>query len=151
MKELYVFFLSMMPVGEVRLSIPMGIFYYHLSPMTSYLVSVVGNIVIAIVLLYMLQWFEKWIRKVASVDKLYTRYVDALREKVRYKLSRWGYIVLLLFVGVPLPGSGVYTGALVSYLFSMEKLKSIVYISLGAVMASTIVVYLSVATKVFIK
>ncbi len=151
MKEVYVFFLSMTPVGEVRLSIPMGIFYYHLSPMTSYLVSVVGNVLIAILLLYILQWVEAQLRRVAFIDRIYTKYVDALRERVRDRLNRWGYIALLLFVGVPLPGSGVYTGALISYLFNMDKLRSMIYISLGAIMASTVVVYLVVATKMFIK
>jgi len=83
---------------------------------------------------------SRWYRAVVGrVLKRLQRKVD----KVGYKMDRWGYLALMFFVAVPLPGSGAWSGTMVAWIMGLDRFKSFVAISAGIVIAGLIVLLLS--------
>ena len=71
------------------------------------------------------------------------RALEFAREKHKGQIEKYGYLGLILFVGIPLPGTGAWTGALLAVLLNLDKKKSFIYIMLGIVLASIIMSILS--------
>jgi uncharacterized membrane protein len=91
--------------------------------------------------------------------KIFDRTVERARRKLREKVSKYGYWGIVVFVGIPLPVTGAYTGALGAWVLGMNPRKSMVFIAIGVCMAGLIVtgVYYVVtdlgieALKIFLK
>lgn len=73
---------------------------------------------------------------------LYLRYLDGARRRAFKYVIKYGFAGLLLFVAVPLPATGVWTGAIVAYLFGMDKKRSIPALLLGGLLSNSIVLLL---------
>ena len=134
--EMAVFFVSMIPILELRgglllatiLKIPM---------IQAVLICVIGNIIpIPFILLFIRQIF-KWLKKTnlfrSLIEKLENRAMGKSDQIKRYEF--WG---LVLFVGIPLPGTGAWTGALIASLLEVDLKKSVPAILLGLCMATII-------------
>ena len=113
---LQLFFLTLVPWIELRGSIPYGI-ALGLNPILVLLFCIVVNILLLLPLFFFLDHLFPFIRHWAIIDKIVMR-VQTKSEKY---VDRWGFVGLALFVGVPLPGSGVYSGALAAYLLGIPK------------------------------
>ncbi len=140
---LYVIILSISPFFELRGAIPTGI-AFGLDPAFVFVVSVAINILIIPLLFFILdQIFEeiKFIHKLA----------DRIHKKSKKYIEKYGYIGLMLFVSVPLPGSGAYAGSIVAHLFEMERKKSMVAIAAGVLIAGTIITLASTGALAFAK
>lgn len=146
MQYIYVFFISMLPLIELRGSIiysqAVGLPIY-----TSFIIAIIGNILpIPIVFLFAKKVLEYGSNK-KYVSKLFTMFLQKGHDAGQKlaKKSKWGlYIALLLFVGVPLPGTGAWTGALAASILDMDFKKSIIYIFLGLILAAVIMSVLSI-------
>ena len=155
-RELYVFIISMLPLIELRGSVPVGAaiglpFYLN------FIVSVVGNLLpVPFILLFIpriLDWLGKF--------KLFAPMVSWLRKKAASQshkvlknpdgektdddtdggdggMSTGIFVGLLLFVALPVPGTGAWSGALIAALFSLPKRKSFIAIALGVIVCGTI-------------
>lgn len=140
-KEIIVFIISLMPVLELRGGL-IAASLIGLNPVSSYLISIIGNLLpIPFVLLFMgnvLNWMRnrKHLKKVAN-------WLDKKVEKNKEKIETLGFWGLVLFVGIPLPGTGAWTGSLVASVLQMDCKKSFLAIFLGIVMASIIMMFLS--------
>ena len=64
-------------------------------------------------------------------------------DKNKDKIEKYGYLGLILFVGIPLPGTGAWTGCLIASVLEMDRKKSFLAIMLGIIMASIIMMFLS--------
>lgn len=146
MQYIYVFFISMLPLIELRGSIiysqAVGLPIH-----TSFIIAIIGNILpIPIVFLFAKKVLEYGSNK-KYVAKLFTMFLQKGHDAGQ-KLSKKGklglYIALLLFVGIPLPGTGAWTGALAASILDMDFKKSIIYILLGLILAAVIMSVLSV-------
>ena len=130
-KELCVFFCSMLPIIECRGSIPLGL-ALGLPWWQSFLFSVIGNLLPVPFILIFMRAILRYLTK--SRVKMFYRFGNWLHEKVekhKGKIEKYSYLGVLIFVAVPFPGTGAWTGSLVASLFNFPKLKSFLAIALG--------------------
>ena len=135
---LYVFFLSMLPILELRGAIPYG-FLMHLNPILVFLVAVAGNMVPIPFILLFLRDIEKYLRRWEKIARLMDWFFDRTYKKADKKIRKWEYIGLILYVSVPLPITGAWTASLIAYLFKMRIKKAILAIFIGTTIAGAIV------------
>ena len=141
-RELIVFLISASPILELRGMVAGALL--GLKPLVTFLVSFIGNIIpvpfILIFIAKILEWMGnckiKLFRKIA-------KYLHKKANKNRSKIDKYGYIGLILLVGVPLPGTGAWTGCLVAGLLNMDRKKSFLSVVLGVLLASAIMMIFS--------
>ena len=135
---LWVAFVSMLPVVELRGAIPLGL-GLGLSPLASLSAALLGNLLIVPLLLWLMP------AAVAGLERFpaFKRWWDRLEARVRLKsedtVQRFGALGLLLFVAVPLPGSGAWTGALIAVVLGLKKRFAGPAIALGVLLAGVLV------------
>lgn len=139
-KELIVFIISMIPVLELRGSL-LAAGFLEMEFLSTFIVAVVGNMFpIPFILLFINKIFE-WLKKTKlknAVEKLENR---ALSKSDQIK--KYGKFGLFLFVAIPLPGTGAWTGALAATLLRMKPKDSILPIFLGVITAGLIMSLIS--------
>ena len=149
--ELKVFIISMSPFFELRLSIPLGIFYYDVPIMTAFILSCLGNILIILPTIFMLKVV---VRKLMSFSNFLNNFFTKLFEKTRAKHTKkfdlYGALALILIVAVPLPGTGAYSGALIAYIFGVPLKRAFPLLSVGVVLAGIIVMIVSGGVDIFV-
>ena len=137
---LQVFLLSMTPIGELRLAIPIGIAVYHLSPVSVFFISVVGNLIPAILILFLLKNVSAYLLKKSKIfQKLFTLWQDSAKKKYPEKAQKYETIGLALFIAIPLPLTGAWTGALLATLMNLPLKKSLLAVFSGVIGAGLIV------------
>ena len=142
-EHLKVFILSMLPITELRGSIPWAIKFYSLSVYEIVLISIIGNILIGVLILYAIGPVMYILSK-NNLFKIFLNYIfkrTKKKGKMIYLLKFYG---LILFVGIPMPLTGVWTGSLAAFLFGLSRKKSIIAITLGVLISSFIVTSISV-------
>lgn len=135
-KILFLFFLSMVPVIELRGAIPIGVawgFPFWLN----YLVCVVGNILPVPVLVLCARKVLYWTATLPKVGPLFQKIIDKGNEKAG-RLGRYELVGLYLFVAIPLPGTGAWTGSLIATLLQMRVGRATAAIALGVLTAGGI-------------
>lgn len=141
---LTVFFLSMLPITELRGSIPYGIGILKMHWFAVFVWSVLGNIVPVFFLLKLFDPFVKcFFKNFYFLEKHGRAYFEKLHNKHSLKFNKLGAVFLAFFVAVPLPGTGAWTGALLAYLFNIPFWLAIGSISLGVLGAGIIVTFFS--------
>ena len=130
--------ITLVPALELRASIPYGIFAGYFWP---YVVSVcvIANIVLGVLVFIFLDRFVHLFLRWRLLARLYDYYVARTQRKIQRHVERWGELGVAVFIGIPLPGSGVYTGALAAYVLGMSCRKFIVADIIGVVIAATVV------------
>jgi len=127
---------AMLPISELRGSIPLGILVLNLNPLATILVSIVFNMLvffpvyIALHLLYH-RFFERfgWARGI----------IERIHRKGKPFMEKYELIGLVIFVGIPLPFTGAWTGTGIAWLFGLNWKNSFLAIALGVLMAAAIV------------
>lgn len=125
---------AFIPGISFRGSIPLGI-GLGLSSSTVIAVSVIANILLIPVLFFGLNCFWRFVKD----WRIVSRYVSRLRDKARPYVEKYGHYGMFAFVAIPVPGSGVYTGSLASWLFGIDLKRAIVPMSLGVITSAAIV------------
>lgn len=136
----------MLPLIELRGSIPVAILLFKIPWPEAVILSVLGNMVPIPFLLLFIEWFFKIISKV-SLGAKFTSWIFARTRRKGKAIERFEALGLVSFVGIPLPGTGGWTGALASRIFGISFWKSMLYILAGVLLASAIVTPLSVMGK----
>ena len=136
LRHLYVFALSMVPVIELRGAIPLGA-ALGLPIYTNYLVSVVGNFLPVPFILLFIRHVLGWMKTTKHFSKI-ALWLEEKAEKHSDKGLRYATFGLFLFVAIPLPGTGAWTGALVAALLRMRMKYAIPSILLGGMAAGVI-------------
>lgn len=131
--------LSMIPITELRASIPIGIEVYHLAIWKVWILSVIGDIIPATVILLMIPWVHDWIVKRRFLGKALTKLLEKAERKFSGKHAKYGAIALVIFVGIPLPFTGSWTGSLAAFVFNIPFKKACPLIFAGVCMAATLV------------
>lgn len=137
MKELLVFALAATPVFEVRASVPLGLFY-GLSPLKVYLLSVLGSILPIIPLLLILRYLTELLRKIPIIDRFFLWLFARTRSKSKL-IEDFEALGLMLFVAIPFPGTGVWTGCVAAYLLGISYRKAVPACILGTMIAAGVV------------
>lgn len=133
-----VFLLSTLPVLELRGAIPIAISYYKLPVITSYLFSVMGNLVPAVFLLLYLKPFSDFLRKWHFFDIFFSWLFKRTRRHEK-KYEKYGALFLLFFVAIPLPITGVWTGSVAAFLFGIRFWYAFPMMAGGVIIAGIIV------------
>ena len=142
--RLAVVLIAMLPVAELRVSIPVALGVYEMSVIESLFLSVMGDIIVAAIIIYTLGPIFKFFRGRAKwIDNLFEWIFKQTRKNFFHKYAIWGNIALMLFVAIPLPITGAWTASIASWLLGIEKKRSLLYISLGVIIAGSIVTLIS--------
>ena len=135
-KELIVLITAASPIIEVRGSVPLG-FVLGLPPLKTFLISIVGSLIPVIPILWFLNFLTDELRKI----KIFERFFEWLFERTRSRsklVERYETLGLALFVSIPLPGTGVWTGCVAAYLFGLPWSNTILAVTLGTTIAAAI-------------
>lgn len=140
-KELIVFIISILPLLELRGGL-IASALLKISFFKGYIISIIGNVLpIPLVLLFMEKILE-FLKKMKLTSKLAIKIEKKILSK-RKQIDKYGYLGLLLFVGIPLPGTGAWTGSALASILHLDRKKSFIYIFLGVIMASLIMSIIS--------
>lgn len=132
--------LAMVPIAELRVAIPIAIVKFGINPTTAYLASVFGNLVPVIFILYLLEAVSNFlIKRFVFWKKFFDWLFSRTRNKLEKNYQIYGCVALAIFVAIPLPATGAWTGSAAAYLFGIPKWKAFVFISLGVATAGVIV------------
>lgn len=130
----------MVPVIELRGAIPYGILR-ELNPWFVFFLAWIGSTIIIPPVFYFFIPCMNWLESLSKVGPVFKRFRERVIRKSK-KLGKVEFIGLLLFVGVPLPGTGAWTGAMIASVLKMPFVSSFISITLGNIMAGLIVLFL---------
>lgn len=140
-KEIVVFIISMLPILELRGGL-IAASLLNLDPIISYIICIIGNLLPVPFILWFMASILNWMRKSKHLKKI-ANWLDKKVEKNKDKIEKLGFLGLVLFVGIPLPGTGAWTGCLVASVLEMDKKKSFLATIIGVFMASIIMMIIS--------
>lgn len=140
-KELIVFIISLMPILELRGGL-IAASLLGLSPVKSYIIAVIGNIIPVPFILWFINRVLDWMRKSKRFKKV-AKWLDKKVEKHKDQIEKYGFWGLVLFVGIPLPGTGAWTGCLIASVLEMDRKKAFIAAMIGIFMASIIMMLFS--------
>ena len=132
--------ITFIPLLELRASIPAGIFVLGKeSWLFVFVVCVIANILIGIIIFVLLDKIVFLIKKFKSIENLYNRYVERTQKKLHPLVEKYGELAVAVFIGIPLPGTGVYSGALGAYVIGLNFKKFIIADIIGVLIAGILV------------
>ncbi len=132
------FFLAMFPLAELRVAIPIGHLQWDLPMHWAILAGVLGTLLAVSVMIKLLPFLVKILRKIDFFDKFLDKLFHKTRQKHSQKFIIWGEIFLIFFVAVPIPGSGGFMAGLIAFLFDLPYWKSLFFIGVGLILAGLI-------------
>jgi len=139
MQWLWVLLLAMIPISELRGAIPLALGIYKLNPYTAIPLIVAANFLPVPFILKFLGPVEAFLRKWRFWNNLMDKIFERTRKKTKKSIEKWESLALILFVAIPLPVTGAWTGSLAAYLFGLDFKKSLICIFVGVVIAGIIV------------
>jgi uncharacterized membrane protein len=150
-KYILVFFISMVPIIELRGAVPIGVTYFGLNEYITLAVCVVGNMIpVPFIYLFarkVLIWGSK-LKHGSGIFKWFLQKGEKAGQKLTAKSKKNGaFIALMLFVGIPLPGTGAWTGTLAASMLDFDAKKTTKAVVLGVLMAGIIMLVISLLAK----
>lgn len=140
-KEVAIFIISLLPILELRGGL-IAARILGVKFIKAFIICYIANILPVPFILLFINWIFNKMSKWKPTKKI----VDWLSNKTLKKkdqIDKYGYFGLFLFVGIPLPGTGAWTGSLLAILLNLDKKKSFIAIALGALAAGIIMSLLS--------
>lgn len=138
---LYILLISIVPLIELRGAIPVGT-ALGLAWYANLALCVIGNMIPVPFILFFIEKIFAFMKRYEKLGKIAV-FFEEKGEKNKEKVTKYATWGLLVFVGVPLPGTGAWTGALVAALLKMDKKTAILSIFGGVVLAGIIVTLIS--------
>jgi len=155
LKILILILVTFIPFLELRASIPLGLLSgkveifnltlqgFGLNWFLVLLVCVISNIILGIFIYFFLDKFVHHLIKFGFFNKYYTRRIEKTQKKIKPYMDKFGIFGVAFFIGVPLPGSGSYSGALAAYLLGLGYRKFILANTIGVIIAGIAVTILT--------
>lgn len=130
------------PVLELRAAIPLAIGYYGMGNFEALVFALLGNLAPVPLLVWLLPSGERLARRTRTGARFFNWWTARTRTKIKKLHARWGIdVALALFVAVPLPGTGAWSGALAGWLLGLKPGRTTVAVGLGVVIAAVIVLF----------
>ena len=150
--EVTILIISMLPIFELRGGIPCG-FALNLVWWKTYLMSVLGNMIPVVPLLLFLDPVSNWLRRrVDMADSFFEWLFARTRRKTEAGIRKYGiFFGLMVFVAIPLPITGAWTGCVAAFLFGIKFRYSFPAVFMGVLIASVIVSLLTYGTAAVLK
>ncbi len=130
--------LGIIPISELRGAIPYA--YFNGVPLwISFLIGVLSNAIVPFFGFLFLNTIHRLLDRWQFYHNLFEKTVERARNKVGEKVSKYGLLGLMLFVAIPLPITGAWTGTVGAWVLGLDRKKSILFILLGVLVAGIIV------------
>ena len=135
----FVVFLSFLPVSELRGAIPFAI-ANHIPWYTAFSVAVFCNAMVAPVCWIFLSTLHRLFLKMAWYKRFFERFIGRARNKLHSSIERWGWLGIAMFVAIPFPLTGAWTGTLGSWVLGLSKRKTMLAVIMGVLTSGIIVI-----------
>ena len=146
----YIFFISMVPLIELRGTIPVAYVMKAANPdfnlLIAYVVIAIGNMIPVPIIYFFARKVLEWGKDKPIIGGFFTFCLEKGKkggDKLQEKTGRGLFLALLLFVGIPVPGTGAWTGTLAASILDMEAKKTFLAVFLGLILACVIMMTLS--------
>ena len=147
-KELITVIVAMLPIAELRGSIPVAL-GMGMDPRAAFWWSIIGNTIPVAPILLLLGPASKWLMRFKIFDRFF-KWLFARTEKNSVAIQKYGFWGLAIFVGIPLPMTGAWSGCAAAFLLQMKFWKAFFAILLGIFIAGGIVMLASMGViKIF--
>ena len=130
--------LSLLPISELRGGIPYA-FSHEMNIFAAFALCVISNMLVIPLLYFFLETLHKPLYRIGLYKKLFDFWVARTQKKAEKNIGKYGYWGVMLFVAIPLPITGAYTGTMAAWLLKLDKKKAFGYLALGVVIAGIIV------------
>jgi uncharacterized membrane protein len=140
-KYIIIFIISLMPVLELRGGL-IAAALLKINPVVAYIICIIGNLIPVPLILWFLDYIFDFLKKHQKL----TKFVSFCEKKCNDKkgqIEKYGFWGLVLFIGIPIPGTGAWTGCLIASLLRMNRKKAFLAAFLGIIMASIIMMLVS--------
>ncbi len=138
---------SMLPIAELRGGIPLGI-ALGIDPLLTFIVSVASNALVFFPVYFGLKLLSE--RLLKNFD-IFQGFVERTRKNGKPYIDKYGTIGLALFVGIPLPVTGAWTGTLLAWLMGLEWKRSFLAVGAGVLIAGIIIILISLGVLAGLK
>ena len=136
--ELITAVLAMLPVSELRGAIPYAVGVAGMSWQKAYVIAVIANFIPVLPIFYLIGPISDYLRKVPLFDRFFTWLFARARRKGKL-IERFEILGLVLFVAIPLPVTGAWTGTIAAFVFGVKKRVALPSIFLGICIAGVVV------------
>lgn len=141
-EELFVFLVSAVPILEQKFAIPYGI-HQGINYWLVYLYTLVGAVLPSPFILLLIRQIFEWLKKIPMAQRIIIKIENRALKKGK-NIARYEIFGLFLFVAIPLPGTGVWTGSLAAALLRLPFKQSFIAVVLGAAVCGLILLLLSI-------
>jgi len=129
-----------LPLAESRVAVPVAITYYHIHPVLAVIYAAAGDLIPTLILINILGPVSGFlIRRSKLAERFFDWLFAHTKHKFVGKYEKYGLMALVLFVAIPIPGSGSWAGAVASYIFGIPKKRAFAMVTIGVLIAGTIV------------
>ncbi len=129
---------SILPISELRGAIPYAVSQGFSIPAAAS-IAILANAIVPLIAFLFLESLHKLFYKIPVYKRFFDRFVEKARAKVHQKVEKYGYWGLMIFVAIPLPVTGAWTGALGAWVLGLSYKKSFFAIAGGVLLAGIIV------------
>lgn len=143
--EVATFLVAMTPVLEQRAALPLAIIGFNMPAWKALGITLVGNLIPVTILLFYAEKFNAWVHKNAGT--FFGRHWIKSLKKAQdgfAKYEKYGLIGLALFIALPIPGSGIFTGSMIAFLMGVPFKDSVPYIWLAVIGSAFVTMFISV-------
>ncbi|WP_406658188.1 small multi-drug export protein [Methanolobus sp. ZRKC2] len=133
-----------LPIAELRGAIPVAIGMYGMAPEYAYFFAVLGNMIPVIPLLLFLEPVSSYLRRFRVFDMFFSWLFERTRRNHTEKFEKYGTMALTLFVAIPLPVTGAWTGCVAAFVFGIEFKHALPAILVGVMIAGLIMTFVTV-------
>lgn len=140
-KSITIFILSLLPIIELRggliAATLLGVSFFK-----AFIICFIGNILPVPFILWFIRKILDWMRNVKLFKKI-VKWIDRKVENKKSQIEKYGFWGIVLFVGIPLPGTGAWTGSLIAAMLDIDKKKSFIAVLIGVLVAGIIMSIIS--------
>jgi uncharacterized membrane protein len=146
MQEIITILMGAMPISEVRGAIPLAVAAFHFSALKAYCLAVLGNLLMIVPALFFLHKLSDFLmHRVYFINRFLTWLFERTRRlhQDHFHHYRWAPLALFIFVAIPLPMTGAWSGVVAAFIFGIPFWRSVLSISLGVLAAGLLVLIAS--------
>lgn len=148
-----VMIMAALPVAELRLAIPIAIlkppYGFGMDPVSAFSFAIIGNMLPVIPLLLYLEPVSNYLRRWKTWDRYFTWLFERTHRKHSENFEKYGSIGLAIFVGIPLPATGAWTGCAAAFVFGFKFKNALLAIVAGVLIAGIVMTLLTVGINIF--
>lgn len=143
--------IAMIPITELRASIPIAITQFEMNPIVAMGYSILGNVIAgALVLFFVEHLLHLFLAQSKTLESLWQKYINRIHKNNKVKFEKWGSAMLVTFVAIPLPMTGIFTGAVAASIFQIPFKQAFPLLAIGSVISGIIVTLITVGATYMI-